>query len=157
MLFPLCIPPPTSVCPSSSFVTMTPSPSRESLLAIFPVGNLCLGESFLSGFGAFLCLTPTSQHLMQPCRHPRAPSSSACSISAHPPPGVVLPSLCSLRRRTKVSLVLGTGAGVGRDPSAPGSPGDAGCGSLPELSGATGCPTTRSSIENRICRREGTC
>lgn len=111
MLFPLCVPPPTSVCPSSSFVTMTSSLSKETLLAVSPVGNLCLGESFLSGFRAFLCLTPTSQHLTQPCRHPRAPSSSAGPTSARPPPGAVLPSLCSLRRRTKGPLVLAQALG----------------------------------------------
>ena len=56
-------------------------------------------------------LTPTSQHLTQPCRHPRAPSSSAGPTSARPPPGAVLPSLCSLRRRTKGPLVLAQALG----------------------------------------------
>ena len=152
MLFPLCVPPPTSGCPSSSFVTMTPPPSKESLLAVFPGGNLCLRESFLSRFGAFLCLTPIPQHLTQPCRHPRAPSSSACPTRARPPPMVVLPSLCSLRRRTKAPLVLSIGCiGIPQHPDRLEMP-DAGlCLScpVPQPAPPPGVPSRAESAEER--------
>ena len=146
MLFPLCVPPPTSVCPSSSFVTMTPSPSRESLLAIFPVGISVWEKVSFPGLGPS-CAWP------QPLSTSHSPADTPGPPLAQPAPPVptLPPGLSCLLSvpsggGPRSPLVLGTGAGVSRDPSAPSSPGDAGCRSLPELSSATGCPTTQSSV-----------